>query len=61
MLKSQKYHRDMDIKERSTEFSRFNALVEALQIAMQKRGIPTRAQNKLLAKLASMHREIINR
>lgn len=39
----------------------FNALVESLQIAMDRRGIPTRAQNKLLAKLAPMHREVINR
>ena len=39
----------------------FNALVEDLQIAMERRGIPFRAQNKLLAKLAPMHREIITR
>jgi hemoglobin len=37
----------------------FNALVEDLQIAMTRRGIPFRAQNKLLAVLAPMHREII--
>lgn len=36
----------------------FNALVEDLQIAMNKRKIPFAAQNKLLAKLAPMHREI---
>lgn len=36
----------------------FNALVEDLQIAMDKRGIPFRAQNKLLARLAPMHREV---
>jgi hemoglobin len=40
------------------ERSNFNALVEDLQIAMTKRGIPFRAQNKLLAKLAPMHRDI---
>jgi hemoglobin len=40
------------------ERSNFNALVEDLQIAMNKRGIPFRAQNKLLAKLAPMHRDI---
>ena len=40
------------------ERSHFNALVEDLQIAMDKRGIPFRAQNKLLAKLAPMHRDI---
>ncbi len=36
----------------------FNALVEDLQWAMNNQGIPFRAQNKLLAKLAPMHREI---
>lgn len=39
----------------------FNALVEDLQQAMDKRGIAFRAQNKLLAKLAPMHREIETR
>ncbi|MEO7433668.1 MAG: group 1 truncated hemoglobin [Dokdonella sp.] len=38
----------------------FNALVEDLQIAMDKHDIPFRAQNKLLQKLASMHREVVN-
>jgi hemoglobin len=38
----------------------FNALVENLQIAMDGRGIPTRAQNRLLARLAPMHREVVN-
>lgn len=39
----------------------FNALVEDLQIAMDKHDIPFRAQNKLLEKLAPMHREIITK
>ena len=39
----------------------FNALVEDLQKAMDAQGVPFRAQNKLLAKLAPMHREIITR
>ena len=39
----------------------FNALIEDLQAAMSGRGIPFRAQNRLLAVLAPMHREIINR
>ena len=39
----------------------FNALVEDLQRAMDKRKIPFRSQNKLLAKLAPMHREVITR
>ena len=37
----------------------FNALVEDLQKAMDKHGIPFHAQNKLLAKLAPMHREVV--
>ena len=37
----------------------FNALVEDLQKAMDKHDIPFRAQNKLLAKLAPMHREVV--
>lgn len=39
----------------------FNALVEDLQIAMNQRGIPFRSQNKLLAVLAPMHREVITK
>lgn len=41
--------------------SHFYALVEALQKAMNKNKIPQRAQNKLLAKLAPMHKDIINK
>lgn len=40
--------------------AQFNALVEDLQMAMDKHHVPFRAQNKLIAKLAPMHREIIN-
>lgn len=36
----------------------FNALVEDLQIVMNKRRVPFHSQNKLLAKLAPMHRDI---
>jgi hemoglobin len=39
----------------------FNALVEQLQFAMDKNNVPFRAQNKLLAVLAPMHRDIITR
>lgn len=39
----------------------FYALVEALQLAMDKNGISSSAQNKLLAKLAPMHKDIINK
>ncbi len=39
----------------------FYALVESLQKAMDKNRIPQRAQNKLLSKLAPMHKDIINK
>ena len=39
----------------------FNILVEVLQQAMNARHIPFRAQNKLLAKLAPLHRDIEHR
>jgi hemoglobin len=39
----------------------FNALVEDLQQAMSEKHIPFRAQNKLLAKLAPLHRDIEHR
>lgn len=37
----------------------FNALVEVLQDAMQAQQVPFQAQNRLLAQLAHMHRDII--
>ena len=37
----------------------FNALVEVLQAAMDAQGIPFAAQNRLLALLAPMHRDVI--
>ncbi len=49
-------HKDMGVNE-----SEFGALVENLQKAMDKEGVPFRAQNKLLAKLAPMHRDVITR
>jgi hemoglobin len=39
----------------------FNALVEVLQEAMARRDVPFRAQNRLLAVLAPMHREVVTR
>jgi len=39
----------------------FNILVENLQKAMDKEGVPFAAQNKLLAKLAPMSRQVIER
>jgi hemoglobin len=38
----------------------FNALVEVLQQSMDAQGIGFGTQNKLLGRLAPMHREIIN-
>jgi hemoglobin len=47
-------HRDIDITK-----GNFNALVEVLQESMDAQKIPFRAQNKLLALLAPMHRDVI--
>ena len=49
-------HKDHGITNRE-----FNALVENLQHAMNKEGVPFRAQNKLLAKLAPMQRDVVTR
>ena len=49
-------HDGMDI--RNVEF---NALAEDLQLSMEKNGISSRAQNKLLAKLAPMQRDIVTK
>ena len=38
----------------------FNALVEVLQQSMDARSIPFTVQNRLLAQLAPMHRQVIN-
>jgi hemoglobin len=47
-------HADMDINK-----GHFNALVEVLQGAMDAQGIPFAQQNRLLALLAPMHRDVI--
>jgi hemoglobin len=39
--------------------AQFNALAEDLQLAMDKHGVPSREQNKLLAKLAPMQHSIV--
>lgn len=39
----------------------FNALVENLQDAMDAAGVPFRAQNRLLARLAFLHRDVVTR
>jgi len=48
-------HEAMDITRAD-----FNALVELLQQSMAARGIAFRIQNRLLALLAPMHRDIVN-
>lgn len=52
----EKVHRNLGINRAA-----FNALVEDLQVAMDKNNVPFRAQNKLLAKLAPMHSAVITR
>ena len=47
-------HADMDITK-----AHFNALVEVLQAAMAAQGIAFAQQNRLLALLAPMHRDVI--
>ncbi len=47
-------HGNLDITK-----SDFNALVEVLQLSMDAQGIAFSEQNKLLAKLAPMHRDVI--
>jgi hemoglobin len=48
-------HHDMDISKGD-----FNALVEVLQASMDAQGVPFPTQNQLLARLAPMHRDIVN-
>ncbi len=52
--------RDMKATHANMKVNRegFNALVEQFQFAMDKHHVPFSAQNKLLAKLAPMYREI---
>ncbi len=48
-------------KDQGITYKDFNALVENLQRAMDKEGVPFSAQNKLLAKLAPMSRQAVER
>lgn len=47
-------HADLNLAPRH-----FNALVEDLQDAMDAQGVPFRTQNRLLALLAPMHRDVV--
>ncbi len=49
-------HRDMGLQRGD-----LNALVENLQQAMEREGVSFRAQNRLLAKLAPMNRDVVER
>jgi hemoglobin len=51
-----KAHQDLEIDRAA-----FNRLVEVLQDAMNARGIPFGEQNRLLARLAPLHRDIVTR
>jgi hemoglobin len=48
-------HKDIDVSKGD-----FNALVEVLQASMAAQGVSFSTQNRLLARLAPMHREIVN-
>ncbi len=48
-------------KDLGDQASDLNALVEDLQLAMDAEGVPFRAQNRLLAKLAPMKRSVVTR
>ncbi|WP_374675162.1 group 1 truncated hemoglobin [Ideonella sp.] len=50
-----KAHSGLDIDRAA-----FNALVEVLQQTLDARGLPFTVQNRLLATLAPLHREIVN-
>lgn len=49
-------HEDLKVSR-----AQFNALVEDLQAAMRRNDLPSRTQNRLLARLAPMHREVVTK
>jgi hemoglobin len=48
-------------KDQGVQQTDFNILVEYLQAAMDHERVPFRAQNRLLAKLAPMQRDVVER
>lgn len=48
-------------KDQGINTTEFNALVENLQVSMETEGVPFRAQNQLLSKLAPMKRDVVTR
>jgi hemoglobin len=55
--------RDMAMmhEDHGISVAEFNALVELMQDAMTREGVPFSVQNKFLAKLAPMKREVVRR
>jgi hemoglobin len=49
-------HEDLHITH-----AQFNALAEDLQLAMEQQGVPSRIQNKLVARLAPMQRDVVTK
>jgi hemoglobin len=54
-LPMKKAHENIDVSKAD-----FNALVEVLQASMDAQHVPFSTQNQLLARLAPMHRDIVN-
>ena len=54
-LSMKQAHQDIDVSKGD-----FNALVEVLQSAMDAQGVPFATQNRLLARLAPLHRDVVN-
>jgi hemoglobin len=48
-------------KDQGVQQTDFNILVEHMQVAMDHEKVPFRAQNRLLAKLAPMQRDVVVR
>lgn len=48
-------------KDHGIQTADFNALVENLQTAMDREGVPFAAQNRFLAKLAPLKRDVVER
>jgi hemoglobin len=49
-------HQDLGLQDAD-----LNALIEDLQAAMDREGVPFAAQNRLLAKLAPMRKDVVVR
>lgn len=54
-LSMKQAHQDIDVSKGD-----FNALVEVLQATMDAQGVSFATQNRLLARLAPMHRDVVN-